>query len=300
MKLIIGAFLLLAVQFASAQKVTLSGTIKDGANGEDLIGVNVLIKELDGVGASTNVYGFYSITVPPGEYTVIYRYVGYTTTEEKVTLTEDVVKNFELTEDAEILDVVVVTAEKEDENLTSTDGSIVRIKPKDIETIPVIFGEKDVLKTVALMPGVQSAGEGNAGFFVRGGSADQNLILLDGAPVYNASHLLGFFSVFNSDALRDINLMKGGIPAEYGGRVSSVMDIKMKEGNTKKISATGGLGLISSRLTLEAPIVKNKGSVMVSGRRTYADVFLKLSKDSTRNQSTLYFYDFNAKAKYHR
>ena len=176
--------------------------------------------------------------------------------------------------------------------------SVEKIDIKEIETIPVLFGEKDVLKTIQLLPGVKSAGEGNSGFSVRGGNIDQNLILIDEAPVYNASHLLGFFSVFNSDALKDVKLYKGGIPAEYGGRLSSVMDIKMKDGNAKKFSATGGVGLIASRLTIEAPIVKDKGSFLLSGRRTYADLFLKFSNDTNQQNSQLYFYDFNAKANY--
>ena len=175
---------------------------------------------------------------------------------------------------------------------------VTRLDPKDIETIPVLFGEKDIMKTLQLTPGVKGAGEGNAGFFVRGGGADQNLILLDEANVYNASHLLGFFSVFNSDAIKDVSLYKSGIPAEYGGRASSVMDVKMRDGNKKKFGMSGGIGLISSRLTVEAPIVKDKGSFIVSGRRSYADLFLKLSKDTSINQTQLFFYDLNAKANY--
>jgi len=175
---------------------------------------------------------------------------------------------------------------------------VVRLDPKAVESVPVLFGEKDIIKVFQMTPGVKSAGEGNSGFYVRGGSADQNLILLDEAPVYNASHLLGFFSVFNSDALKDVTLYKGGMPAEYGGRASSVMDIKMRDGNSKKLGVTGGIGLISSRLTVEAPIVKDKGSFMISGRRTYADMFLKLSKNEDTKSSKLYFYDLNLKANY--
>ena len=296
-------FLFLLIFFSTQiisgqEKFTLSGTIKDSTDGEDLIGVYVTVANLSGVGTITNSYGFYSITLPQGEYTISFSYVGYNTVDKKIVLDKNKVIGMELSNSSEVMKALEVTAEKENENLTNTNGSAVRLKPKDIETIPVLFGEKDVLKTVTLLPGVQSAGEGSSGFNVRGGASDQNLILLDEAPVYNASHLLGFFSVFNSDALKDINLMKGGIPAEYGGRLSSVMDIKMKEGNRKKFSASGGLGLISSRLLIEAPIVKDKGSFFVSGRRTYADTFLKLSKDSSRRESTLYFYDINAKANY--
>lgn len=281
-----------------SQKVTLSGTIKDKTNGEDLIGVNVLVEEVPGTGAASNVYGFYSISLDPGTYTIIYRYVGYQVIKEKIELKEDLVKNIELSPDSEVLEEFEVTAEKDDQNIKSTEISTIKFNPKEIETIPVLFGEKDILKTVTLLPGVKSAGEGNTGFFVRGGAADQNLILLDEAPVYNASHLLGFFSVFNSDALKDINLIKGGMPSQYGGRVSSVMDIKMKEGNSKGLSMTGGIGTISSKLTIEAPIVKDKGSFIISGRRTYADIFLKLAPDTSIRDSRLYFYDLNLKANY--
>ncbi len=290
--------LFLSVAFVAQQKVTLSGSVKDKTNGEDLIGVNVLVKELPGTGAASNVYGFYSVSLEPGTYTIIYRFVGYQTIEETVELTQDVVKNMELEPESAILEEFNVSAEKDDENITSNEISTIKFNPKDIETIPVLFGEKDILKTVTLLPGVKTAGEGNSGFFVRGGGADQNLILLDEAPVYNASHLLGFFSVFNSDALKDINLVKGGMPAQYGGRVSSVMDIKMKEGNSKGLSMTGGIGTISSKLTIEAPIVKDKGSFLISGRRTYADIFLQFAPDTSIRDSKLYFYDLNLKANY--
>lgn len=298
MKILTSVLFILVSLIGIGQKVTVSGTIKDKSNGEDLIGVNVLIKELPGTGAASNVYGFYSVSIEPGTYTLLYRYVGYQILEEKVEITENMVKNIELVPEAEVLDEFEVTAEKDDENIRSNEISTIKFNPKDIETIPVLFGEKDVLKTVTLLPGVKSAGEGNSGFFVRGGGADQNLILLDEAPVYNASHLLGFFSVFNSDALKDINLIKGGMPAQYGGRVSSVMDIKMKDGNNKGLSVSGGIGSISSKLTIEAPIIKDKGSFLISGRRTYADIFLKLSPDTTIRDSKLYFYDLNLKANY--
>ncbi len=290
--------LLISLQSVSQDKVTISGSVKDNTNGEDLIGVNVLVKEIEGSGAATNVYGYYSLSVPPGTYTLLYRYVGYTIIEETITVTADVVKNVELVPESAQLEEFKVSAQKDDENIKSNEISTIKFDPKEIETIPVLFGEKDILKTVTLLPGVKSAGEGNSGFFVRGGGADQNLILLDGAPVYNASHLLGFFSVFNSDALKDINLIKGGMPAEYGGRVSSVMDIKMKEGNSKGLSVSGGIGTISSKLTVEAPIKKDKGSFILSGRRTYADIFLNFAPDTSIRGSTLYFYDLNAKANY--
>lgn len=290
--------IILSTNIFSQEKFTLSGNIKDASNGEDLIGVTIFVKELPGVGTVTNVYGFYSLTLPKGNYTIQYSYVGYKTIEFKAVLFKNLKNNIQISSGSTDLSVVEISAEKEDENIRSTEMSVAKINMKEIESIPVLFGERDILKTIQLLPGVKSGGEGNAGFFVRGGSSDQNLILLDEAPVYNASHLLGFFSVFNSDAIRDLKLYKGGIPAEYGGRLSSVMDIKMKEGNTKKLSATGGIGLISSKLTIEAPIVKDKGSFIISGRRTYADLFLKLSNDETQKNTTLYFYDLNLKANY--
>ena len=274
---------------AQSNKYTISGSVKDASSGEDLIGVTIYVKELPTSGALTNDYGFYSLTLPEGEYTLIYKYIGFVRLEQKISLTEEIKLNLELEEEQVQLDEVVISAEKEDQNVSSVETGIIRLNPKDIETVPVLFGEKDILKTFQLMPGVQSAGEGSAGFFVRGGSADQNLILLDESPVYNASHLLGFFSVFNSDALKDVELIKGNMPAEYGGRLSSVMDIKMKDGNMKEYGVSGGLGLISSRLTFEGPIVEDQGSFIVSGRRTYADLFLNFSNDETLNNTQLYF-----------
>jgi hypothetical protein len=291
--------LILLTSSAFAQeKFTLSGNIKDANNGEDLIGVTIFVKELPGTGTITNVYGFYSLTLPKGEYTIQYSFIGYETQPVKVNFNQNIKKNIELGTNAAELEVFEVTAVREDENIRSNDIGVTKIDIKEIESIPVLFGERDVMKTLQLMPGVKSGGEGSAGFFVRGGSADQNLILLDEAPVYNASHLLGFFSVFNSDAIKDLKLYKGGMPAQYGGRLSSVMDIIMKDGNSKEMEVSGGIGLISSKLTIEAPIVKDKGSFIISGRRTYADMFLKLSSDETQRDASLYFYDLNIKANY--
>lgn len=289
---------MLGVSGFAQEKFTLSGTLKDGGSGEDLIGARIVVVELPGTGAITNAYGFYSLTLPAGTYTIRYKSLGFVQGEFTIELTQDIRKDIELEPEGKTLTKVDVTAQKLDENVRSAEMGVDKLSMSDIENIPVLFGEKDPLKTIQLLPGVKSAGEGNSGFYVRGGGADQNLILLDGAPVYNASHLLGFFSVFNSDALKDIKLYKGGAPAQFGGRLSSVLDIKMKEGNLKKFSASGGIGLISSKLTLEAPIVKDKGSFIVSGRRTYADLFLKLSKDTNAQNSILYFYDLNAKANY--
>ncbi|MEX1002918.1 MAG: TonB-dependent receptor [Crocinitomicaceae bacterium] len=297
--LLLGAFLsFTVVSFSQDEKYTLSGSLKDASTGEDLIGARITVVELPGTGAITNEYGFYSLTLPKGTYTVKFRSLGFQITELKVELTEDIKKTIELKPEGRVLGKVDVTAEKLDQNVKSAEMGVDKLSMKDIENIPVLFGERDPLKTIQLLPGVKSAGEGNAGFYVRGGGSDQNLILLDEAPVYNASHLLGFFSVFNSDAIKDIKLYKGGAPASFGGRLSSVLDIKMKEGNSKKFSASGGIGLISSKLTLEAPIVKDKGSFIISGRRTYADLFLKLSNNPAAQNSTLYFYDLNAKANY--
>ncbi|MBA7520888.1 hypothetical protein ES705_12987 [subsurface metagenome] len=283
---------------ASAQeKHTISGYIRDVSSGEELIGATIYVQELKS-GTASNIYGFYSLTLPNGSYTLHYSFVGYETNIQQVDLSSNKKINMELKERTTELKEVEVTAEKPEENVTSTEMSIVKLDIKKIKSLPVLFGEVDVLKTIQLMPGVMAAGEGEVGFYVRGGGPDQNLILLDEANVYNSSHLMGFFSVFNADAIKDVNLIKGGMPAQYGGRLSSVLDIKMKEGNSKKFGATGGIGLIASRLTLEGPIVKNKGSFIISGRRTYADLFLKLSSNEDMKNTRLYFYDLNLKTNY--
>lgn len=291
-------FFFFLCQFISAQNFTISGNMTDGETGEDLIGATVSVLELPGTGTSANAYGFYSLTLEKGEYTLVYEFIGLEKELRKVILDKPLAIDVELGQGSIKIEEVVIKAEREDGNVTETKMSVTKLDPKDIATVPVIFGEKDIIKTLQLTPGVKTAGEGNSGFYVRGGGIDQNLILLDEAPVYNASHLLGFFSVFNSDAIKDVTLYKGGIPAEYGGRASSVMDIKMKDGNSKRLGVSGGIGLISSRLTVEAPIVKDKGSFMISGRRTYADVFLGLATNEALKNSTLYFYDLNAKANY--
>lgn len=293
--------LLALIYFGSfSQSSTISGIMKDGENGEDLFEAMVVVKNLSNTGAKTNAYGFYSLTLPNGTYTLLFRSSGYEPKEMEVILTENIKINIELFLSSAVKEIeeVEITAIKENDNITKSGMAVTTLTPKEIETIPVIFGEKDIVKTLQLTPGVKAAGEGNAGFYVRGGGADQNLVLIDEAPVYNASHLLGFFSVFNSDAIKDVSLYKSGIPAEYGGRASSVMDVKMKEGNNKKFSASGGIGLISSRLTVEGPIVKDKGSFIVSGRRSYLDLFLKASKDKDIKNTSLYFYDLNLKANY--
>ncbi len=294
---IINLFVLLGVtQLLAQQKFTVSGTIKDKKNGETMIGVTVFPLELSGTGTSCNEYGFYSLTLPEGKYHIVYSFIGYKPDTAFINLRENVKSDRLMSDEAYQMDEVVVTADRKDDNIMKTEIGVSRIDVRETAKLPVIFGERDLLKTIQLLPGVKSGGEGNSGFFVRGGSADQNLILLDEAPVYNASHMLGFFSTFNSDALKDVNIIKGNSPAQYGGRLSSVLDVKMKEGNSQKYAVSGGLGLISSRLSVEGPIVKDKGSFIVTGRRTYADAFLKLTEEFKDNK--LYFYDFNAKANY--
>src|SRR5665647_891715 len=291
-------FLLLALPGIAQQKFTISGFIKDAKTGENLIGATVAVKELSGIGTGTNAYGFYSITLPAGHYQLTAQFVGYSPKTEQINLNKSVRQNFSLEEAVTTLGEIVVSGQRRDENITKTNMGVQKLSTSEIKSIPVLFGENDVLKTIQLLPGIKPAGEGSSGFNVRGGSSDQNLILLDEATVFNASHLMGFFSVFNSDAIKDITVYKGNEPAEYGGRLSSVLDIKMKDGNDQQMKVSGGIGLISSRINVEGPIVKDKGSFMITGRRTYADLFLKLSSDTTRNQTRLFFYDLNAKASY--
>ncbi len=298
LRILFTALLLLCGLYAQAQKFTINGTIKAKSSGEALIGAIVKVNELPSVGAVTNEYGFYSITLPEGDYTVSVSYLGYQVSEQKVILSEDITQNIALIEEGQLLEEAVVKSEKADVNLSRNEMGVMKLDIKTANKLPVIMGERDILKTIQLMPGISSAGDGNSGFYVRGGSADQNLILLDEAPVYNASHLLGFFSTFNSDAIKDVTVYKGSIPAEYGGRLSSVLDVKMNDGNDQKYHVSGGIGLISSKLNVEGPIQKDKSSFLITGRRTYADMFLKLSNDSTLNNSKLYFYDLNAKVNY--
>ncbi|MEM6723148.1 MAG: TonB-dependent receptor, partial [Bacteroidota bacterium] len=280
------------------QKLTISGQIKDASNGEDLPFVNVIQLNQTGIGTTSNVYGFYSLTLEPGEHLIAYQFLGYQTVEKTINLTENIRIDIELSESGLDLNQVVVTSKKENQNITQNQGSVTKLDMKSIKEIPAFGGEVDVLKIIQLTPGVKTAGEGNSGIYVRGGGLDQNLILLDEAPVYNPSHLLGFFSVFNGDALKSTSVFKGGMSAEYGGRTSSVIDIRMKDGNSKKFGMSGGIGLIASRLTIESPIVKDKGSLIISGRRTYLDLFLQLSGDEGVSSTQLYFYDANIKANY--
>ncbi len=298
LKISVVSLFILFFNFASGQdKVTLSGYIRDSNSGENLIGAVIRIQELN-LSTYSNNYGFYSITVPTGKFAVDISYVGYAGRQDSLQIQSDLRKNFELSASSSVIAEVVVSGKREDGNVSSPQMGNLKFSMEELRNIPVLFGEKDVLKTMQLLPGISSGGEGSSNFYVRGGGGDQNLILLDEATVYNASHLMGFFSTFNSDAIKDANLFKGGIPAQYGGRISSVMDISMLDGNNKKFSAEGGIGLIASRLKLEGPIVQDKSSFMLSGRRTYADLFLKLSSDETAKNSKLYFYDLNAKMNY--
>ena len=283
------------------KSATISGFIRDASTGESLTGAIIYPKENPSIGISSNAYGYFSLTLPIGKYSLIIQFMGYKTKTVPLDLKENIKLTIDMEDESIALKEVTITGEKNNINIVQND-LISKISIKEIQNIPVILGEKDILKTIQLLPGVTPAGEGNAGFYVRGGGVDQNLILLDEAPVYNPSHLLGFFSTFNSDAIKDITLYKGGFPAEYGGRLSSVVDIQMNEGNNKSYHLSGGIGIIASRLSVEGPLFKNKGSFMIAARRTYADLFLKLlprkGVDSTASKSTLYFYDLNMKANY--
>lgn len=310
--LLLAAISLLAtgrVNAQSSSKVTLSGYVRDASSGEALIGANVSIAET-GRSIQTNTYGFYSISMDSGRYVVETSYLGFSSRTDTIDMAVSREHSVELrAEDRsatssggekQIGEVEVRGEDRRDRNVRSTDVGVLTLTPERARTLPVIFGEVDLLKTLQLMPGVQSAGEGNSGFYVRGGGPDQNLILLDDAVVYNSGHLFGFFSIFNSDALKSVTLTKGGIPAQYGGRLSSVVDVVMKEGNNKEYHVEGGIGLIASRLTLEGPIVKNKGSFMVSGRRTYIDALTRpfVNPESAFAGSGYFFYDANLKANY--
>ncbi len=282
------------------EKFTISGYVKDASNGEYSIGASVYIKELK-KGITTNQYGFYSLTVEKGTYHILIAYVGYASIEKEIVLDKDIRLSLDLSPSVFTTKEVEITAERSDKNVSSTTIGAVKLDMAEIKKMPAFMGEVDVLKTIQLLPGVKSAGDGNSGFYVRGGGPDQNLILLDEAVVYNASHLLGFFSVFNGDAIKSVNLIKGGMPAQYGGRLASVLDISMKEGNNKTFHTSGGIGVISSRLTVEGPIKKDTGSFIISARRTYIDVVARpfAKKDSPlKNGSGYYFYDVNAKANY--
>ena len=287
---------LLSVFSSFAQeKFTLSGTIIDANSNETLIGVNVVIPEVK-TGVTTNEYGFYSITLPKGIYSVQISYLGYQNIEESINLNQNTKNNFNLYSNETALKEVVITGNKTKIDIKKPEMSVNKLSISAIKKMPVVLGEVDVLKSILLLPGLTNAGEGASGFNVRGGGADQNLILLDEATIFNSSHVFGFFSVFNPDAIKDLKLYKGGIPARYGGRASSVLDIYQKDGNSKSFHLNGGIGLISSRILAEGPLVKNKGSFLIGGRSSYAHLFLKLSEEQKNNSA--YFYDLNTKLSY--
>jgi hypothetical protein len=300
MRFITVIFLLLSLSISvmAQKKLTISGYLKDASSGEDLIGASVFIKETM-KGTTANTYGFFSFSLDPGEYTLVASYVGFDTYEQKISLTEDVRININLTPTAIEMEGVTVTGEKST-NTESTEMGRATIDIEKVKSLPAFMGEADPMKTIQLLPGVLAAGEGNSGFYVRGGGPDQNLILLDEAVVYNASHLFGFFSVFNADAVKNIELYKGTMPSNFGGRLASVVDVTMKDGNNQKFEVDGGVGLIASRLTVQGPIKKNKASFLVSGRRTYIDVVSRplIKESSPFKGSGYYFYDLNAKLNY--
>ena len=279
------------------EKFTISGYIKDASNGETLIGATAYISSI-GKGITSNEYGFYSLSIPTGSYEIEFAYLGLLTQRRQVQLDKNTTLNIELETEATELNEVVVTAEAEDQNVTEIEMSVNKLDIETIKAVPTLLGEVEVIRSLQLLPGVSTVGEGASGFNVRGGSIDQNLILLDEAPVFNSSHLFGFFSVFNPDAIKDVKLYKGGIPARYGGRLSSILDVRMKEGNSKQFSMDGGVGFIFSRLSLEAPIVKDKASFIVAGRRSYVDVLAKPFLNDELDGSVLNFYDLTLKANY--
>lgn len=298
MKKIILLILICSFYNIKAQdKFTISGYAKDAKNGEALIGVTVYKKNSQ-VGTSTNVYGFYSLTLPKGQDTIVFSFMGYKTVYMPVDLSSNKTLSLEMAEEGKELEEVVVSSEKEDKNVKSMEMSVAKLDIKQIQKMPALLGEVDIIKSIQLLPGVTTVGEGASGFNVRGGNIDQNLVLMDEAPVYNSSHLFGFFSIFNPDAVKDVKLIKGGIPAQYGGRASSVLDIRMKEGNSKKLEVNGGLGTIFSRLSIEAPLLKDKASFIIAGRRSYIDVLAKpfLSQQQPNlKDAKFYFYDLTAK-----
>ncbi len=307
MKQFLVLLLVIAISISSAysqnskvNRYTFSGYVKDSTSGEFLLGSSVYIKEIQ-KGTTTNAYGFFSLTLDEGTYTIITAYIGYYEQQFALRLDKDISQNILLIPKVFVTKEVLITAKKADRNVQSTDMGKVEVDVDQIKKLPALLGEVDILKAIQLLPGVQAAGEGNSGFYVRGGGPDQNLILLDEGTVYNASHLFGFFSIFNSDAVKNITLTKGGIPAQYGGRLASVLDITMKEGNNQKFHAQGGIGYIASRLTLEGPLVKNKSSFMISARRTFVDLFLRepfIKPGSPADGNSYYFYDLNGKLNY--
>ncbi len=274
------------------EKVTISGYVKDADSGEELLYSNVFVKET-GTGTTTNLYGFYSLTLPKGNYSLVFSYIGYQSLEKSIQLNQNQELNIDLKTEGEILQEIVVTSKAENEAVEDISMSRVEVDIAQLKQLPALLGEPDIIKTIQTLPGVTSAGEGTSGFFVRGGSADQNLVLIDEAPVYDISHLFGLFSVFNADIIKNAELYKGGIPAKHGGRLSSLLEVTTRDGNNKQFTASGGIGLLASRLALEGPIVKDKASFIVAGRRSYMDAFMPLFEDT--KDTKVAFHDFNVK-----
>jgi hypothetical protein len=293
--LFISVFLLPIVSVQAQKRVTISGTITSAGKGGSVESATV---KAGLAGAISNSNGYYSISLPRGSYQLLFSAMGMQSKAVPVLLKADTVVNIDLAVQDNALDEVTVFANTNRRSLESPQMGVEKLSVQQMNKIPVFMGERDILKTIQLLPGIKSAGDGNSGLYVRGGAADQNLILLDDAPIYNASHVFGFFSTFNSDAIKDLTVYKGGMPAQYGGRLSSVIDVKMNDGNNQDFKVAGGIGLISSRLNVEGPLQKGKSSFLISGRRTYVDAFLRLSGDSTVNRNTIYFYDINAKLTY--
>jgi len=278
---------------------TVSGAIRNAETGEALIGATIIVRELKNTGATSNAYGFYSLTIPEGRYTLSARYVGFHPGIDSIILLDRSRRvDFRLTPDIIPFDEVVASGVHSERNVSSTDMGVKELDVRTVRFVSVLLGERDILKTVQLLPGIKSEGEGRTGNHARGGATDQNLVLLDEAPIYNTSHLLGFLSVFNSDAIKDVKVITGGIPAEYGGRLSSILDIRTMEGNTKEFGASGGIGLLASHAKIDGPIGKEGGSFLVSARRTYADLFFGLAKNPTIRATSIYFYDLNGKVNY--
>ena len=286
-------FFLFTLTFFAQEKHTISGTVYDKKGNETLIGATIYFPDLS-VGTTTNEYGFYSITISKGTHNISVSYLGFSDESKIIELNNKTSLDFYLSERSQALDEVVIQTDIEKINIKSTQMSVNKLTSKTIKQIPVVLGESDIIKSIILLPGVTSAGEGASGFNVRGGAADQNLILLDEAIVFNSSHVFGFFSVFNPDVIKDVKLFKGGIPSKYGGRLSSVLDIYQKEGNNKDFKLTGGIGLISSRILAEGPLKKEKSSFLIGGRSSYAHLFLPLID----NDNKAYFYDLNTKVNF--
>lgn len=287
---LLAVFVVLSLHASSQDKVTLNGYVKDAQNGEELIGVSVYIAQVK-AGTVTNAYGFYSITLPKGTYDIQYSYLGYSVQSSTIALDHDVANNIELAPEATLIDEVVISEKRVDENVVSLQMSKNTLDMNRVRKLPALFGEVDIIKNIQMLPGVITAGEGTSSFYVRGGSADQNLILIDEAPIYDPSHLFGLFSVFNADVIKDSELYKGGIPARFGGRLSSILEVRTKDGNNKKVGVSGGIGTMASRLMVEGPLKKDQSSFIISARRSYVDLFLRAA-----NQDNLVtFYDINAK-----